>query len=500
MKLPALALAALLLPAALPALAAPPDRPGTGAGERPIQAAPAALPGALLEEAAGLSERALAGDGAWTLLESLTTEVGPRLAGTAGDRAAVAWALTTLSGLGFDSVRPQSVDVPRWERGQIEAVITSPFPQPLAATALGGSPGTSDEGLEAPVLMVEDVAALEALKPAAVAGHIVFFNKRMQRTRDSSSYDVVVRNRYYGPAAAAGLGAVAALVRSAGTGDDRFPHTGGTRFKEPEAAIPAVAISNPDADLLARQLGRGDGATVRLKLTARRLGRARSANVIADVRGATRPGEIVILGAHLDSWDLGTGAVDNGAGVAVVVEAARLVAAMERRPARTVRVVLFANEEFGLDGAKAYAAARAEGSRHVVGLESDFGAGPIYRLDAVVPDDRLDRVAALFPLLEPLGIAGGFTRERKEGGADLKPLRNLGMPELQLRQDGSRYFDLHHTANDTLDKVDPEALARLVAAYASVAWVAANMDGDFGDLGPLEPQAPEVSPGSTTTR
>ena len=450
---------------------------------------------ALLKEAAALRDAARAESDAWRYALSLTTEVGPRFAGSSGDRAAVAWALANLADIGFDEVRPQTVIVPAWTRGEAEVRITQPFPQPLVALALGNTPGTPEEGIEAPVIRFESLAALEAARPATVRGHIVFIDEHMARTRDGSGYSAAVQKRSRGPSVASQRGAVALVIRSVGTSDNRIAHTGNTRFEEGVRPIPAFALSGPDADMLARQLATGRDVLLHLRSTARLLPPARSANVIADIRGADKPDEIVILAAHLDSWDVGTGAQDNATGVAVLMEAARYILAQPRRPARTVRLVLYANEEAGLDGSRTYTAAATEaGLRHVVGVEADSGGGLIYEFNSGVGEAALPIVEAMRKVLAPLGIEGGDNSAR--GGADLSTLREKGMPVLSLQQDSSAYFDVHHSANDTLDKVDPDALKQAVAAYAAVTWIAANVAEDFGTF--PAPATPPASPGETT--
>jgi len=433
----------------------------------------------LLREAAELRDRALADSDAWQHAWSLTTEVGPRPAGSAGDRAAVTWALTRLADIGFDEIRPQPVEVAAWERGTAEARVVQPFPQRLTVTALGLSIGTPETGIEAPVARFESLAALEAAKPEEVRGRIVFIDERMERMRDGSGYGAAVQKRSRGPSVAAARGALALVIRSVGTSTHRFAHTGATRYEQGVRQIPAFALSNPDADLVTAQFAAGEEVRLYLYSSARNLAPTRSANVIAEIRGAERPDEIVIMAAHLDSWDLGTGAQDNATGVATLMETARFIAMMPRRPARTVRLVLYANEERGLDGSRAYtgAALQAE-QRHVLGIEADGGGGLIYRFDSGVAEHAFPVIDAMREILAPLGIEGGDNTAR--GGADLSTLRAEGMPVLSLRHDMSAYFDLHHTANDTLDKVDPEALKQAVAAYASVVWIAANVEDDFG--------------------
>lgn len=453
----------------------------------PLLAA-APLSEASLDAARALRERALADDTAYDLVRSLTTEVGPRPAGSPGDARAVAWAVDNLKRLGFENVHTESVTVPHWVRGEARAEIVTPWPQRLAVAALGGSVATPPGGIEAAVVPVANIAELDALPRERVQGRIVFFTHRMERNRDGSGYGVAVEARSHGAAAAAKQGAVAMVMRSSGTSRTRTPHTGGQRVADGIPPIPALAMSNPDADLLERQLGSGREVRLRLENTSRWDAETQSANVIGEIRGRGRADEIVLLAAHLDSWDLGTGAHDDGAGVAIVTAAASLAGRAERRPRRTIRVVLYANEEFGLSGAKAYAAAHAgELPRHVLGLESDAGAFEPYGLAARVGPDRLPLVRAMQAAIEPLGIA--YYGTEASGGADLGPLRDLGMPVMDILTDTRPYFDVHHTADDTFDKVDPELVRRNVAAFAAIAYLAAQSDDGFGRL-PVKESTP----------
>ncbi|TAK51006.1 MAG: peptidase M28 family protein [Gammaproteobacteria bacterium] len=438
-----------------------------------------------------MREQALADDTALDLVRSLTTEVGPRPAGSPADARAVAWAITRLKSLGFVNVRAEPVTVPRWVRGEARAEIVAPWPQPLVVASLGGSIGTAPAGLEAEIVPVTNLAELARQPPERIAGRIVFFTGRMERTRDGAGYGRAVAVRSHGATEAAKLGAVAMVMRSSGTSATRTPHTGAMSVANGPPPIPALALANPDADMLERQLASGLPVRIRLSSTAAWDGEAQSANVIGEIPGRELRDEIVLLGAHLDSWDLGTGAHDDAAGVGIVTAAARLVGGLRQHPRRTIRVVLFANEEFGLSGAKAYAASYASTlDRHVVGLESDSGAFQPYGLAARVGPDRLPLVRAMQALLEPLGIA--YLGAEASGGADLGPLRELGMPVIDLRSDVTPYFDLHHTADDTFDKVDPALLRRHVAAFAVIAWLAAEAEGGFGRL-PVTAAAPAVS-------
>jgi carboxypeptidase Q len=484
-------LAALLLTlspvaAVAPAAAAP--------GSSPAPAATTPLTPAVLTEARALRERALADDTAYELVRSLTTEVGPRLAGTPGDAAAVAWAIRTLKSLGFQNVRAEPVTVPRWIRGEARAEIVAPWPQPLVATSLGGSVGTPQDGIEAEVVPITTFEDLKSMPRERIEGRIVFFTFRMERSRDGAGYSKAAAARGRGAAEAAKLGAVGMVMRSAGTSTSRTPHTGAQRWSEGIPPIPALALSNPDADLIEQQLAAGKPVRLRLASTARWDGEAQSANVVGEIPGEGLRDEIVLLGAHLDSWDLGTGAHDDATGVGIITAAAKLAGEAKPRPRRTIRVVFFANEEFGLSGAKAYAAAHAGAiERHVLGMESDLGAFQPFGLTARVAPDRLPLVRAMQSVVEPLGI--DYLGTEASGGADLGPLRELGMPVLDIKTDAAPYFDLHHTANDTFDKVDPALVRVNVAAFAAIAYLAAQAEGGFGRLPAVaRPVGPAIAP------
>jgi Zn-dependent M28 family amino/carboxypeptidase len=302
----------------------------------------------------------------------------------------------------------------------------------------------------------------------------------MQRTQDGSSYGYFNPVRTAGPSIAAEKGALAYLLRSIGTDSHRLPHTGSLRYTENAPQIPALALSNPDADQVERILADGGGLVVKLLLETSLIPTAQSANVIAEIRGHAAPEEVVVIGAHLDSWDLGTGAVDDGAGVGITMAAMALIKEAGLVPRRTIRLVLWGAEEVGLLGALAYRDQhRGELASHVIGSESDFGGGRVWKLTADSQTDAGDQlVAHMADLLAPLGIAPGSTKQ-PGGGPDLMPLVSAGVPTLRLHQDGRDYFDLHHTADDTVDKLDAASLDQNVAAFAVVTWLAANSDVVF---------------------
>jgi len=440
-----------------------------------------------LAAATTLRERAFNDATAYQLVESLTTEVGPRPAGSPADRAAVAWGMREMQRLGFANVRTMDVTVPHWERGDAEFTVLTPWPQSMPTLALGGSVGTGSEGIEAEGVMVKDLDSLNALPAGAVKDRIVFFTNRMERTRDGSGYGRAVTVRASGPSAAAALGALGVVIRSISTSSSRFPHTGTTRYAATAPRIPALAIANPDADALERQFQSGKPVRLRIKSSSRDLPPMPSANVIGEISGTDRASEIVILGAHLDSWDPGVGALDDGAGVAIIMGAARLINGLDAKPRRTIRVVLFANEEFGTSGSQTYLAANAaEADRHVLGFEADFGAGPVWRLASRVNPGQLSAVEQIYRALAPLQLLRG--NNAANGGADLDGLAKLGMPMLSPDLDGTNYFDVHHTANDTLLQVDAAALRQSVAAYAVSAWLGAQYPGTWERVAEPKPQ------------
>jgi len=426
------------------------------------------------DRAAALRDAALASDTvAWDFVEGLTTEVGQRLAGTEAEARARAWAARRLTELGFSNVRIETFDMPVWVRGEESAEIVSPFPQRLVLTALGNSGATPAGGLEAEVVGFDSVAALEAAPDAAVRGRIVFIDHNMMPTQDGSGYGQFGAPRRQGPTVASRKGAAAIVVRSIGTDHHRNPHTGVQSFGQGARPIPAAALSVPDAEQLRRILARAGDRPVRmhLVLTPRQTGTHQSGNVVAEVPGSDPGAGVIAIGGHLDSWDLGTGAIDDGAGVAITVAAAHRIM-QAGRPRRTIRVVLFGAEEpGGFGGDSLFARHRNENDVVLVG-ESDFGADRVWRVEfSLAPANAAlaDRIAAL---LAPLGILRG--PGGADAGTDLGPYRRAGAAAIDLNQDGTRYFDYHHTPDDTLDKIDPAQLRQNVAAWTAMLAAAAD--------------------------
>ncbi|MBL8297157.1 MAG: M28 family peptidase [Rhodanobacteraceae bacterium] len=437
------------------------------------------VPEAAIRQAIALRDQALKDEKAYAVLESLTTEIGPRLAGGVNDQKARDWAVAKFRALGYDKVWTEPVTFPKWVRRSESAALTAPYAQQLAVTALGYSPATPKGGITAPLVLFDSLDALKAAKSEDVKNKIVFVSTRMHAHQDGHEYGTGSRIRSRGPAIAAQLGAAAFVLRSAGTDSQRLPHTGMTQWEPEGRRIPAAAVSNPDADLMEAALRRGQPVLMKLQLDCGLEGDYTGANVIAEIRGSEKPDEIVILGGHLDSWDLGTGAIDDGAGVAISMAAGALIGDLPQPPRRTIRVVAFANEEAGLHGGKAYAAAhKHEVAQHVLGAEADMGGDRIWRLNASVKPEALPAIDAMMQVLAPLGVSRGS--ERANGGPDLSPMHAEGMAALSLSNDATRYFDYHHTADDTLDKIDPQQLAQVVAVYVSWAYMAAAADGDFG--------------------
>ena len=413
-------------------------------------------------------------------LEHLTDAIGPRLSGGPGHAKAVEWTAAQLRADGVE-VRLEKVMVPHWVRGEETGAIVGSqgrVEQPLFLTALGGSAGTPAEGLEAEVVLVRSVEEAAALGEKA-RGKIVFFQGHMTASKD---YGAGSKLRVRGPAAAAGVGAVAALVRSAATASLRSPHTGVTLF-DAGHPIPAAAVSTEDADLLERLIGQGP-VRVRLKLGCKTLPDVETANVVAELKGREKPEEIVLLGGHLDSWDLATGAIDDGAGVAVVMAAIRALSHLPQHPRRTVRVVLFANEENGSRGAQGYKAAHAsELAHHVAGIEMDAGAGRAVSISGP------NAPALLGPWLGREGPLAGLgvtdVNDGGHGGADIGGLaESAQVPMVDVDQEGAHYFDLHHSAADTLDKVDPQQLRQAAASLAWVTYALAEMQGTLDRRAP----------------
>ena len=417
---------------------------------------------------------ALNSDLSYKLLESLTTEVGPRLPGTENDKKAVAWAKAKFNELGFDKVWLEEATFPEWRRYSESGKILTPSEQPLHLTALGNSISTPKDGITAPVVLFETLDELIAAPDNSLKGKIAYINYRMNRDIDGNGYGPAVKARGTGAIEASKKGAVAYMMRSVSTGHHRFAHTGGSYYKEGVTKIPNVTIANPDADQIARLIALDKDVSVNINVQTESLGEGTGYNVIGQFNGTENPEQYVLIGGHLDSWDLGTGALDDGAGVALTMAAAKHISDV-KRPKRSIRVVLFAAEELGLWGAKAYFEEhKNELSNIVAATESDFGADVVYAFESNVDAASLPVVRAIAKELAPLNVEY-IGKNQANGGPDLIPLKNAtSAPIFELAQDGTDYFDYHHTADDTLDKVTPAKLRQNTAAYAVFALMAAD--------------------------
>lgn len=410
---------------------------------------------------------------AWERIRPLVDLIGARIAGSPQEKRAVAWAKRELESDGL-TVRLEPVTEKVWIRGRESATMIAPARHPIAMLGLGGSIGTPPEGITAPVVVVANFDELHALGAAKVRGTMVLFDFRFPPDLDPfAGYGTAVKGRSDGAWEAAKLGAIGALVRTVGTASLRTPHTGGVQYKKGTRKIPAAAIAIEDAELIRRLIDAGHEVRVRLVMGARTPGTVRGYNVIAEIRGRERPDEIVLIGAHLDSWDVGAGAIDDGSGVAMVLETMRALTTFSA-PRRTVRAILFANEEAGLVGAKAYRVAhKAELARHVAALEADSGGSrPLGLAVTTGPggDDRLKR--DLGPLLAPLKAG----RIQAGGSSDISEFEAEGVPLLGLDVDPTHYFDYHHSMADTLDKLDPGELQACAAVFAATTWFLAESD------------------------
>ena len=435
---------------------------------------------------------------AYRRLEFLTDNIGHRLAGSEAGAKAVQWARAEFEKDGLP-VHLEPVMEPVWIRGEERAEIVAPAPQRLVILGLGGTVGTPPEGVTAPVVVVGSFEELEALGRDKVSGRIVLYDNPFQRTGDDMhDYGRAVTFRGIGASRAAKLGAVAAIVRSVGTATLRTPHTGAMHYEEDAPKIPAAAVTIEDSLLIRRLVESGQEVRVHLVLGARTEPDRQGANVVAEIRGREKPEEIVVVGAHLDSWDVGAGAIDDGGGCAMVLETMRLLASGPA-PRRTVRAVLFANEENGLRGGRAYREAHAtELARHVAAIESDSGAGRARYLSVTAGEGGAAALRDLLAgILAPLGAA---RIQEGGGGADISPMEEAGVPQIGLETDTTRYFDWHHTMADTLDKVEPAELQQATAALAAATWALAEWDGTLPRVPPgkkMEEKPSKIGPPSS---
>ncbi len=441
------------------------------------------------EAAERLIGAALTSDRAYTRMSELCDGIGARLSGSPELERAVEWSAQRMRDDGLQ-VRLQPVMVPRWVRGHESATLVAPREQPLHMLGLGRSVGTPPEGITADVVVVSSYDELDALPDEALRGRIVLYNVPF------TTYGETVRFRGSGADSASARGAVAALVRSVGPVSLQTPHTGALRYRDTAPRIPAAAISIEDAEMIQRLYDRGVPVRVNLKMEAETLADALSHNVIGELRGRERPDEVVVVGGHLDSWDVGQGAHDDAGGCVISMEAVALIRQLGLRPRRTLRVVLWTNEENGLRGGTTYRdSLGSDVERHVAAIESDggverpagFGFSALLRDTTVVDPKRQERVLARARAIAPLlaGIGADRVFERG-GGADIGPIMRRGVPGIAHRTVMEKYFHWHHTHADALDKVEPLELRKNVAAMAVMAYVLADMPARLDDPLPSE--------------
>jgi carboxypeptidase Q len=413
---------------------------------------------------------------AYDIIEGLTTEIGSRQGGTSAEAKARDWSVAKLKALGFENVRIEAFIMPTWVRGEERAETLSPFPQKMMVTALGNSAATAETGLEAEIVYFPTLAALQAVPDGSLKGKIAFVSHTMKATQDGSGYGAFGPARFVGPNIAAQKGASAIVIRSAGTDHHRNPHAGNTNFEKGVTPIPAGALSIPDAENLERMIARGKPVRMKLTLTPQNLGQQQSGNVISEVVGSDKNLPPILIACHLDSWDLATGTIDNAAGCGIIAAAAKQVKDAGK-PKRTIRLLWAGAEEVGVWGGKAYGEAH-KGDKHALVMESDFGADRVWRVQYNLPLIAKPLSDAITQKLAPLGIVPG--KEKAGDGADIGPIRTAqNLAAIDLNQDGTRYFDLHHTPDDTLDKIDKEQLRQNVAAWTAVLGVMANDGSDL---------------------
>ncbi len=427
----------------------------------------------------------LEGNDAYNKLEHLCVSIGHRLSGSASLEKAIDWAVAAMKKDGQQNAHREKVMVPHWVRGLESAAMVSPRYVPFHMLGLGGSVGTPAGGITAPVIVVSDEDELNAVAHQ-VPGKIVLFNKIMPPydPERGAGYGATVRYRTQGARLAAQKGAVASLIRSVTASSLRTPHTGAMRYGDAERRIPHAAISVEDAELLARLQARGVTPVVNLRMNAETLPDAVSGNAVAELRGRELPDEVVVIGGHIDSWDVGHGAHDDGAGCVMAMEAINVLRKLNMIPRRTIRVVLWTNEENGLRGGRAYAKDHEnELEKHVAAIETDSGAfAP--RGYGISCTDKDREAVAVRQMREILSLIpdsiSGLESKAGGGGADISPMRGAGVILIGHRVEGSTYFNYHHTPADTIDKIDPDLLSQNVAVLATVAYILADMPERLG--------------------
>jgi Zn-dependent M28 family amino/carboxypeptidase len=431
------------------------------------------------QTASALRDTALNDSTAWNLLESLTAAIGPRPVGSPAAARARDWALEKMRILGFTNRHAEAFAKPSWHRGAETADIIRPYPLHLAIIGLGGSVPTPPDGLEADVVVLKSYAELLAARPGAFKGKIVIVDQPMARTQDGAGYGAAVEARYAADDAAK-RGAVAYLTRSISTGNTREPHTGIGARGTAMTKIPAAALGVPDADLLQRLAARGP-VRIRLRLASYVDPNSKAWNVSGDIAGSWQPDQVIVVGGHLDSWDPGTGAIDDGAGVAITTAAAALIARLPRHPRRTIRVVLWGSEEQNGSSDAYLTAHRKQLGNIVLAGEADLGSDRPYKIALPAGSAAAPALAPLPAVLAPLSVFVS-SDPAQHGGSDIEGLQQSGVPIFVISQDASRYFDYHHSADDTLSVVDRAQLNQNVATWAAFLYLAADSDVNFRSI------------------
>ncbi|MEC7973826.1 MAG: M28 family peptidase [Pseudomonadota bacterium] len=456
-------------------------------GEEPLEIDYSIIPRTVTNNAVALRDRALSDNLSVDIVESLTTEVGPRRMGTDGDQRAISWALDKFKELGFDRFWTEEVLLDRgWVRGEAKAEILSPYPHNIVMTALGYSVGTNGD-LIGELVEFKTFAELEALPEGNnLKGKIAFVSYSMSDFKPQPGQSLMggyregTKARSRGHVTAAKRGAEALIIRSVGTDNSRYAHTGsGYSYEEGVKRIPAAAISAPDAVLIQNILKREMPVMMKMNMTSEITGPKKGANIIGEITGSEHPDQYLVLGAHIDSWDEGTGALDDGAGVGSMMATAAFIGQMEKRPKRSLRVLLFAGEEIGFYGVNDYIKKHKDDlDKHVLGAEVDSGGGRVHTLIPGVGSTALSVINEMHKLIAPLGIVLSEENNAK-GASDMSVLGEAGMPALNFSQNSNDYFKYHHTPNDTFDKIIAEDMRYLTAAYSTIFYIAAEIPIDF---------------------
>lgn len=441
-----------------------------------------------VKTAEALRDKALLDRTAWNVTEDLTTNIGPRIVGSPAMARAKDWGVAKLKALGFTNVKVEEFAKPSWTRGEESAELVAPYPMKLSIVGLGRTVPTGPEGIEAEVALFKTYAEMIAAPEGSLKGKIVVITQPMVRAQDGAGYGVAGISRRAGPVEAAKRGAVALLIRSVSTSDSTVPHTGVTAFGDGVASIPSAAMGVPEAEQLERLAAKGP-LRIKLKLASTVDPADVAWNISGEIKGSEKPDEVIVIGGHLDSWDVGTGALDDATGVAITTAAAKLIGDLPKHPKRTIRVVMFGSEESGGSSEAYVAAHKDELPKIVLAGESDTGADRIYSLKLPAGAQKHAIATVAGNVLAPLKIY--VNRDPSaHGGSDIEGLEEAGVPSIELEQDASRYFDYHHTMDDTLNKVRPDELAQNVAAWASFIYLVADSGIDFRALKTAAPAAP----------